>query len=48
MTKKFVAAGSADLKAAVEALRKESPLGSTDMENVLRTAAVEIRQSIAR
>ncbi|HEX3600008.1 MAG TPA: hypothetical protein VHU84_07680 [Lacipirellulaceae bacterium] len=39
MTKSFVTADSSDLKAAVEALRKESPLGSTDLENVLRTAS---------
>ncbi|HEX4413867.1 MAG TPA: hypothetical protein VH107_09595 [Lacipirellulaceae bacterium] len=39
MTKGFVAAGSAELKTAVQALRNESPLGSTDVENVLRTAA---------
>ena len=39
MTKGFVAAGSPELKAAVEALRKVPPLGSTDMENIVRTAA---------
>ncbi len=39
ITKGFLAAGSSELKAALQALRKETPLGSTDMENVLRTAA---------
>ncbi len=45
MTQKFVAAGSPELKAAVEALRNEPPLGSTDMENVLRTAASKFDQA---
>lgn len=39
LTPKFLLAGSAELRAAVESLRREPPLGSTDMENVLRTAA---------
>ncbi len=39
LTKTFVQPGSAELKAAVAALRNESPLGSTDMEGVLRAAA---------
>jgi hypothetical protein len=39
LTKTFVKPGSAELKAAVEALQQESPLGSTDMEGVLRAAA---------
>ena len=37
--KEFLAAGSPELKAAVQSLRNESPLGSTDMEDVLRAAA---------
>lgn len=41
ITKSFVAAGSAEMKAAVESLRNEPPLGSTDMENVLRTVAAK-------
>ncbi|MFO0791825.1 MAG: VWA domain-containing protein [Pirellulales bacterium] len=41
LTEEFVAAGSAELKAAVASLRNESPLGSTDMEGVLRTAAAK-------
>jgi hypothetical protein len=41
LTEKFVAAGSAELKAAVQALRNEPPLGSTDMENVLKSAAAK-------
>src|SRR4051794_39085739 len=39
MSEKFVAAGSPDLKNAVAALRREAPLGATDMEKVLSTAA---------
>ncbi|MCC7475554.1 MAG: VWA domain-containing protein, partial [Pirellulales bacterium] len=38
MTAEFVSAGSSELQAAVESLRGESPLGSTDMEGVLRAA----------
>ncbi len=45
MTKEFVGAGSSELKAAVLALRNESPLGSTDMENVVRTAASKFDKS---
>ncbi|HEY2412300.1 MAG TPA: VWA domain-containing protein, partial [Pirellulaceae bacterium] len=44
ITEKFVAAGSAELRAAVEKLHNESPLGSTDMESVLRTAATRFGQ----
>ncbi len=39
LTERFLAAGSPELSQAMEALRHESPLGSTDMEQVLRTAA---------
>jgi hypothetical protein len=39
LTENFVAAGSAELHAAVEKLRRESPLGATDIDNVLRAAA---------
>ncbi len=45
MTKEFLAAGSSELKAAVQSLRNETPLGSTDMENVLRTAASKFDQA---
>jgi von Willebrand factor type A domain len=44
ITEQFVAAGSAELKAAVEKLHNESPLGSTDMESVMRTAATRFGQ----
>ena len=33
ITQKFVPAGSTELRAAIEKLRGESPLGSTDMES---------------
>ena len=39
ITEQFVAAGSPELKAAIEKLHGESPLGSTDMESVMRTTA---------
>ncbi len=39
ITEKFLAAGSAELRSALESLRRESPLGATDMENVLRAAS---------
>src|SRR4051794_16023321 len=39
MSEAFVAAGSPELKNAVAALRREAPLGATDMEKVLSTAA---------
>ncbi len=39
ITDKFLAAGSAELHAAVEKLRRESPLGTTDIDNVLRAGA---------
>jgi uncharacterized protein with von Willebrand factor type A (vWA) domain len=39
VTNDFVAADSKELRAAMEALREETPLGSTDMEQALRTAA---------
>src|SRR5262245_30035740 len=39
ITDKFVVAGSAELRDAVAALRREAPLGATDMEKVLTTAA---------
>ena len=48
LTEKFVAAGSAELKAAVHALRNEPPLGSTDMENVLKTAASKFEKDRPR
>src|SRR5687767_7016926 len=38
MTEKFVAANSAELRAAVDRLRAEPPLGATDMELVARAA----------
>jgi tetratricopeptide (TPR) repeat protein len=41
ITTQFVPAGSAELRAAVDKLHNESPLGSTDMESVLRTAATQ-------
>ena len=44
ITEQFVAAGSAELKAAIEKLHNESPLGSTDMESVMRTAATRFGQ----
>ena len=43
LTDQFVPAPSQDLQAAVEALRQESPLGSTDMELVLDTAAAQFK-----
>ena len=39
VTNTFLSAGSDELRAAVAALRNEPPLGSTDIEQVLRTAA---------
>ena len=39
ITEKFLAANSAELRAAVEKLHRESPLGATDIDNVLRAAA---------
>ncbi len=39
ITDKYLAAGSAELKAAVDKLRREPPLGATDIDNVLRAAA---------
>jgi len=39
ITDKFVPAGGAELRAAIDKLKGESPLGSTDMESVMRTAA---------
>jgi tetratricopeptide (TPR) repeat protein len=36
ITEKFLAAGSAELRSAIEKLRAEPPLGSTDMEHVVR------------
>ncbi|HVT28926.1 MAG TPA: hypothetical protein VHE81_13005, partial [Lacipirellulaceae bacterium] len=39
ITDRFLAAGSADLSAAMEKLRHESPLGATDIDRVLRSAA---------
>ncbi|HEY3391839.1 MAG TPA: hypothetical protein VGK58_03980 [Lacipirellulaceae bacterium] len=38
MTEKFVAANSAELRAAVDRLRAEPPLGATDIEQVVRAA----------
>src|SRR4051812_7223148 len=39
ITEKFVAANSADMHAAIEKLHRESPLGATDIEHVLRAAS---------
>ncbi len=39
LAEQFLSANSPELKAALVALRRESPLGSTDMEQVLQTAA---------
>jgi hypothetical protein len=39
LTTEFLPANSAELRTALAALRAEPPLGSTDMEQVLRTAA---------
>ena len=39
ITSSFLTAGSDEMHAAVDSLRKEPPLGSTDMEIVIRTAA---------
>ena len=44
ITNKFWTAGSPELRAALEALRRESPLGATDMENVLRTAVARFEK----
>jgi tetratricopeptide (TPR) repeat protein len=44
ITKSFVAADSEELRAALESLRNETPLGSTDMEGVLRAAASRFEQ----
>ena len=41
ITEKFLPAKSEELKDAIKKLRNEPPLGSTDMENVLRTAATK-------
>jgi hypothetical protein len=38
ITDKFLPAGNAELRAALDSLRRESPLGATDIDNVLRTA----------
>ncbi len=45
LTDKFLAAGSPELRAALESLRRESPLGATDMETVLRSAASRFDKS---
>jgi hypothetical protein len=47
ITADFIPAGSDELSAAVQSLRKESPLGSTDMEQVLRTAIGRFEQGKA-
>src|SRR6478752_174814 len=39
ITDKFVAANSAEMRTAIEKLHRESPLGATDIDNVLRAAA---------
>lgn len=44
ITSEFLAADSDKLRAALESLRGETPLGSTDMENVLRTAMARFEQ----
>ncbi|MEX0611797.1 MAG: VWA domain-containing protein, partial [Pirellulales bacterium] len=43
----FSSAGSEELRAAVKSLRGETPLGSTDMENVLRAAISRFEPSAA-
>jgi von Willebrand factor type A domain len=47
LTSKLVAANSSELKAAVTKLRGELPLGSTDMEAVLRTAVAQFDEKAA-
>src|SRR6476619_1606436 len=39
ITDKFIAANSDELRTALEKLHRESPLGATDIDNVLRAAA---------
>jgi hypothetical protein len=45
ITSEFVPVNSDNLRTALNALRAESPLGSTDMENVLRAAALRFDAS---
>src|SRR5262249_3560691 len=47
ITNKFWPAASAELRAALESLRRESPLGATDMDNVLRMAAARFEKDHA-
>ncbi len=47
MSGKFLPADSAELRAALESLRRETPLGSTDMEQVLRAAVAPFEQQPA-
>jgi hypothetical protein len=47
ITNEFVPVGSGELRAALAALRNETPLGSTDMEQVLRTATDRFQQARA-
>lgn len=44
ITSEFLAANSDELRAALESLRGETPLGSTDMDGVLRAAASRFDQ----
>jgi tetratricopeptide (TPR) repeat protein len=45
ITDKFLPAGSAELRTALESLRRESPLGATDIDNVLRAAIARFDKS---
>jgi hypothetical protein len=47
ITKQFLAANGPELRAALEALRNETPLGSTDMEQALRVAASSFEKGSA-
>ncbi|MEX2187736.1 MAG: hypothetical protein WD875_13110 [Pirellulales bacterium] len=48
LTKSFVAAGSAELKAAVAKLRERTPLGSTDMIAALKSGAAAFESKSAQ